>query len=156
MSRDKSDRMDTRERRNSRDPRRDERFGRPYREVADRATLREGELEPRPSGLNCNPLCPFFRCGRKSLDVRSMIIGSERKVVGYCLWVGDQCIAGQCQFAYCEKRFLLPGNRCLYAIEKAKRRESLDMFRELDKEEKEARNLRDLLKKRGGKDLDLY
>ncbi|MEZ0290765.1 MAG: hypothetical protein ABWJ42_06745 [Sulfolobales archaeon] len=151
-----SRRDSSREDRDKRDPVRDDRFKKVHRDVAERAYLREGEIEPRPLGLNCNPLCPFFRCGRKALSIRSVRIGAETKVIGYCLWVGDQCIAGQCQYAYCEKRFLLPGNKCLYAIEKSKRREGLDMFKELDREEKEAKSLRDLLKKRGGRDLDLY
>jgi hypothetical protein len=139
------------------DPRRDfvER-GRQFREVAEKVHIREGELEPRPAGIYCNPLCPYFRCAKRALTYRSTGAGVGTRVIAFCTWVGDQCIAGACQYAFCEKRYLLPGNKCLYAVEREKKKTSSDMFKELDKEEKEAKKLRDHLKKHYGKDLDLY
>jgi len=127
-----------------------------FRESTERTRLREGDIEPRPNGVYCNPLCPYFRCGKKALSYRTIGVGQGSKVVAFCSWVGDQCIAGSCQFAFCEKRYLLPGNKCLYAIEKEKRKTSADIFRELEEEEREARRVRDHLKRHYGKDLDLY
>ncbi|MGC9147923.1 MAG: hypothetical protein ACP5GI_00530 [Sulfolobales archaeon] len=140
-----------------RDPRRDfSDRGRPHREVAERVHIREGEIEPKPIGIYCNPLCPYFRCAKRALTYKTIGAGAGTKIIAFCNWVGDQCIAGACQYAFCEKRYLLPGNRCLYAIEREKKKTSGDMFRELDQEEREARRLRDHLKKHYGKDLDLY
>lgn len=144
-------------RENKGDPKRgDERVGMPQRGVAERVVLREGEVEPRPNGIYCNPLCPYFRCSNRSLDIRSTRAGTDVKAVAFCRWVGDQCIAGLCQYAYCVKRYLLPGNRCLYGVERSKKRDQQDIFRELDLEEREARKLREHLKKYSGRGLDLY
>lgn len=138
------------------DPRRtDFGRGRGYREVAERVSLREGEIEPRPNGVYCNPLCPYFRCGKKALSYRNVRINGETRLIAYCNWVGDQCIAGSCQFAYCEKRYLLPGNKCLYAIEREKKK-GADIFKELDQEESVAKRLQEHLKKHYGKKLDFY
>ncbi|MCC6030660.1 MAG: hypothetical protein LM586_03330 [Desulfurococcales archaeon] len=136
--------------------RREGRFDRSYGQPMERTFYREGEIEPRPNGVYCNPLCPFFRCAKKALNIRNMRIGNELKLVAYCSWVNDQCIAGSCQYAYCEKRYLLPGNKCLYGIEKNKKKSSHDMFKELEEEEKEARKLKDHFKKLSGRGADLY
>ncbi len=115
---------------------RDQRFGKASRPVAREVVLREGEIEPKPNGLKCNPLCPYFRCGKRALRINKEGFGRDMKFVGFCMWVGDLCIGAVCQYAYCEKRYILPDGRCLYAVEKTRKGRSMDdMFKEIEKEE---------------------
>lgn len=73
--------------------------------------------------------------------------------VGFCRWVGDTCITGDCQYAYCEKRALLPGNKCAFAVRKT---EEFDMEKEFNGKEEYDEKMKDLIsKKLGKKNLDL-
>ena len=79
--------------------------------------------------------------------------GSPYKV-GFCRWVGDTCITGECQYAYCEKRALLPGNKCAFAVNK--RNDGDDMEKELKQSDEYEDKVKDIIsKKLGKKDLDL-
>ena len=109
------------------------------------------EPNPLPLGDQCNPLCPFFRCSKKALKIDKKYVKGLLQKVSFCMWVGDNCIAGQCQYAYCEKRALLPGNKCSFAV-KAKGG-SEEFERELEREEKEMSLLSSKASRRG---LDLF
>lgn len=112
------------------------------------------EPKPMPLGEKCNYLCPFFRCNKKALNIQKKYIKGTPQKIGYCMWVGDICISGECQYAYCEKRALLPGNKCAFAI---KRVETEDMEKELKREEEYDSKMKDILAKRfGHKGYDLY
>ncbi|BCU67104.1 hypothetical protein HS7_05410 [Sulfolobales archaeon HS-7] len=73
--------------------------------------------------------------------------------IGFCRWAGDTCITGDCQYAYCDKRALLPGNKCAFAIEKRDdgKKEESDMEYE-DEIDKAAKKI--LSKRLGHKDAD--
>ncbi len=72
---------------------------------------------------------------------------------GYCRWVGDTCITGDCQYAYCEKRALLPGNKCAFAMSKRDGNKD-DIERELKEEDYDNKVKELLSKKLGKKDID--
>ncbi len=111
----------------------------------------ESEPKPLPLGDKCNPLCPYFRCSKKALKIEKRYVKGMLQKVGFCMWVGDNCIAGECQFAFCEKRALLPGNKCSFAV---KSKGGGDEFeKELEKEEKEMENLTSRASRKG---LDLF
>ncbi|MCS6769481.1 MAG: hypothetical protein NZ570_03485 [Candidatus Caldarchaeum sp.] len=57
--------------------------------------------EPTPI---CNPLCRFFRCAKKVLDLR--------RDPPWCNWVDAPCIGYQCPYAQCYQMKLLPDGRC--------------------------------------------
>jgi hypothetical protein len=113
----------------------------------------EGEPKPMPLGDKCNYLCPYFRCTKKALMITMKYIKGSPSKVGYCRWVGDLCITGDCQYAYCEKRALLPGNKCAFAIRKEEKKtvksEEEDISLILDDK------VKNLLKKHGHRDLDV-
>lgn len=80
--------------------------------------------------------------------------GSPYKV-GFCRWVGDTCITGDCQYAYCEKRALLPGNKCAFAVNKKDGNKD-DIEKELKEEDDYENKVKELIsKKLGKKDIDL-
>ncbi|BAB65338.1 hypothetical protein STK_03590 [Sulfurisphaera tokodaii str. 7] len=107
-----------------------------------------------PLGEKCNYLCPYFRCNKKALNIQKKYVKGTPQKIGYCMWVGDICITGDCQYAYCEKRALLPGNKCAFAIKRNENGE--DMERELKKEEEYDSKMKDILSKRfGHKGYDL-
>lgn len=134
----------------------DQRIGRVDRQISREVSIREGELKPMPDGKKCNPLCPYFKCTKKALGVVRRDIDGRPKFVGYCNWVNDLCIGGICQFSSCEKYYLLPNGTCLYAVERYRKSGADDMLKEMEKEEKEARRLRDLIsRKLGGRGYDL-
>jgi hypothetical protein len=110
----------------------------------------DSEPKPLPLGDSCNPLCPYFRCSKKALKIEKKYVKGMLQKVSYCMWVGDNCIAGQCQYAFCEKRALLPGNKCAFAIKPKGRSE--DFERDLAREEQEMSNLASRVSRRG---LDL-
>ncbi|MEM2204290.1 MAG: hypothetical protein QXI22_08050 [Sulfolobales archaeon] len=135
---------------------RDQRFGRADRRVAREVSIEEGELKPMPNGKQCNPLCPYFKCGKKAISVVRRDIGGSIKFAAFCNWVNDLCIGGVCQFASCEKFYLLPDGSCLYAVGRERRSSGDDMLKELEREEEKAKRLKGLIsKKLGGKDFDL-
>ena len=134
----------------------DQRFERIERKVAREVSLREDEVRPMPDGKKCNPLCPYFRCGKKALSVVRRDMGGSIKFAAFCNWANDLCIGGVCQFASCDRFYLLPDNKCLYALERERRSSGDDMFKELEKEEEKAKRFRGLLSKKfGGRDYDL-
>ncbi|BCU70719.1 hypothetical protein KN1_20160 [Stygiolobus caldivivus] len=111
------------------------------------------EPKPMPLGEKCNYLCPFFRCNKKALNIQKKYIKGTPQKVGYCMWVGDVCITGECQYAYCEKRALLPGNKCAFAVNK-KNGGTEDMEKELKHDEYDNKVKELLSKKYGRRDLD--
>lgn len=112
------------------------------------------EPKPMPLGDKCNYLCPFFRCNKKALSIQKKYIKGTPQKIGYCMWVGDVCITGECQYAYCEKRALLPGNKCAFAVNK-KNGDTEDMEKELKRDEYDNKVKELLSKKYGRRDLDL-
>lgn len=81
----------------------------------------------------CNANCEHFRCGQRALVVRpkntqgpqSQNQGQgqgyrnnnwdqrpNREGTAYCNWVGDNCVVAGCNFAFCERRALLPDGSC--------------------------------------------
>ena len=115
-------------------------------------------LRPLPIGKKCNPLCPFFRCSQRALLVQQRVFKGKPQRVAFCRWVGDYCNGAQCQFAYCDRRALLPDGSCLLAMkseEIEKNKEKEEIFKEMEKEEVEDRVLKDLAKRYGRKKFDL-
>ena len=118
-------------------------------------TINAEEPRPMPLGDKCNYLCPYFRCNKKALSIQKKYVKGTPQKIGYCMWVGDICIAGDCQYAYCEKRALLPGNKCAFAIKRNENGE--DMEKELKQEEEHESRINELLSKRfGRKGYELY
>lgn len=117
--------------------------------------LDAGEPKPMPLGEKCNYLCPYFRCNKKALMVTTKYMKGNPYKVGLCRWAGDTCITGDCQYAYCEKRALLPGNRCGFA--KKSEQTDHDLEKELEKAGDELdHQVKKILSKRlGKKDEDL-
>lgn len=114
------------------------------------------EPKPMPTGKKCNPLCPFFRCAKRALVVTSYIMRGKPQKMAYCKWIGDTCIGYQCQFAYCEKKALLPDGTCAFALreeqEKKKTKDYLEELAEEDQDEVKARSI--LTRRLGRKDLE--
>lgn len=118
-------------------------------------SFREDEPKPLPLGDKCNYLCPYFRCNKKALSIQVKYVKGTPQKLGLCRWVGDTCITGDCQYAYCEKRALLPGNKCAFAVSK-KVEEEEAIEREFKKVEEEEAKLREMIsKKLGRKEYDL-
>jgi len=129
------------------DPRRFREF-RPAKE--QRREIGDGEPKPMPLGDKCYYLCPYFKCNKKALMITMKYMKGNPYKVGKCRWVGDTCITGDCQYAYCEKRALLPGNKCAFAI---KRREDTDKEEEYEEDQMESKVKEILSKKLGGRDI---
>ncbi|MEB3780467.1 MAG: hypothetical protein GSR85_09625 [Desulfurococcales archaeon] len=91
------------------------------------------EPKPMPIGDKCNPLCPFFRCGKKALRITREHYRGRNLKVAMCNWIGDKCIGATCRFAYCEKRAILPDGRCAFAV---KGKSQMDFEEELRREER--------------------
>lgn len=88
-----------------------------------------GEPRPRPIGDKCNPLCPFFKCLKKALIVRTEYYRGRPIRVPMCSWIGDKCIGAKCRYAHCEKHAMLPDGRCAFAVQS--RRKMADFEEEL-------------------------
>lgn len=69
----------------------------------------------RPLDTMCDPSCEFFRCERKAIIRRR---GNPRIMCGY---IGDECMAGRCQYAFCKVFALLPSGECKKKLKSAKR-----------------------------------
>ncbi len=114
------------------------------------------EPKPMPIGKKCNPLCPFFRCAKRALVVTTYIMQGKPQKIAYCNWIGDTCIGYQCQFAYCEKKALLPDGTCAFAVreeqEKKKTKDYLEELAEEDQDEVKARSI--LTRRLGRRDLE--
>ena len=106
---------------------------------------RRGEPRPRPIGDKCNPLCPFFVCSYKALQVTTTFYRGRQVRVAMCKWIGDKCIGSQCRYASCAKHAMLPDGRCQFAVEARARtaRRLKDFEEELRELEREARSRRE-------------
>ncbi|MBW9141480.1 MAG: hypothetical protein TQ35_0001460 [Candidatus Aramenus sulfurataquae] len=123
------------------------------RESRHRGQYAEDEPKPLPLGDKCNYLCPYFRCNKRALMIQTKYVKGNPYKAGYCRWVGDTCITGDCQYAYCEKRALLPGNKCAFAVNKRDGSRD-DIERELREEDYDNKVKELLSKKLGKKDVD--
>ncbi|WP_236751308.1 hypothetical protein [Acidianus sp. HS-5] len=120
----------------------------------ERGQISQNEPKPLPLGEKCNYLCPYFRCNKRALMIQTKYAKGSPYKVGFCRWVGDTCITGECQYAYCEKRALLPGNKCAFAVNK--KNDGNDMEKELKQSDEYEDKVKDIIsKKLGKKDLDL-
>lgn len=96
----------------------------------------------------CNPLCPFFKCSKSALVIVNRVVKGHVQKAAMCRWIGDQCLGSRCQFAYCERKALLPDGRCAFAV---KFKESGDAFlRELEESDVDAK-VKDLLNRKVGR-----
>ncbi len=114
-------------------------------------------MKPQPINGMCNPLCPFFKCSQRALVYSKKFYRGKPQTVAMCRMVGDECIGYKCQYAYCEKRALLPDGRCA-AYEKEQQRaapKAKDMFEELAEEELNSRIKSIMTKRIGKRDLEL-
>ncbi len=103
------------------------------RELYPRREFREREfLEPKPIGKQCNNLCPLFKCAKGAQVLSTKVVKGYTQKVAMCRLTGDQCIGYQCQFAYCERKALLPNGNCAFTV---KFKDGEDFFNELDKED---------------------
>ncbi len=107
------------------------------------------EPKPMPLGDKCNYLCPYFRCNKRALSIQIKYVKGTPQKIGFCRWVGDTCIAGECQYAYCEKRALLPGNKCAFAINKKETVEEIEQ--ELEREDDIENKIKDVVARKLGK-----
>ena len=105
--------------------------------------------QPRPVGEMCSPTCPFFRCSQNALMYTKKYSHGRMITVVMCRLVGDRCIGYRCQYAYCEKKYLLPDGRCAWALKKKEGESDEDFLRDIKEEEKEVTKI-----KRVAKDLD--
>lgn len=87
------------------------------RSTAKARPLERGEPRPRPIGDRCNPLCPYFRCMKKALQIRTEYYRGRPIKIALCSWTGDKCIGSQCRYAYCTKHAMLPDGRCMFALQ---------------------------------------
>jgi hypothetical protein len=111
---------------------------------------RQSKPMPKPNGVMCSPLCPYFRCSKKALLITTEHYRGQPIKEAYCRWIGDKCIGAQCQYAYCALQKMLPDGRCGWALEK--RQQSKKEFdEELEGEEFSFRS-KSLLSKLGFKE----
>ena len=69
-------------------------------------------------------------------------IKGRMMTVVMCRLVGDRCIGYNCQYAYCERKYLLPDGRCAWALRKNEKHErEEDFLEELKREEEEFEKL---------------
>ncbi|MCS7099234.1 MAG: hypothetical protein RMH84_00570 [Sulfolobales archaeon] len=122
-------------------------------EFYSKREFRERELaEPKPLGSMCNNLCPLFRCARNALVLSTKVVKGYTQKVAMCRLTGDQCIGYRCQFAYCDRRALLPSGNCAFTV---KFKDGEEFFSELEKEELELASRSKLVKKFSKKDMFL-
>lgn len=76
----------------------------------------------------CIATCSLFRCGQRALFIKatnpqqggfqggnrgnSWEQRTFREGSPYCNWVGDLCVVSGCNYAFCERRALLPDGSC--------------------------------------------
>ncbi|HIQ03177.1 MAG TPA: hypothetical protein EYH40_02015 [Desulfurococcales archaeon] len=112
---------------------------------------RPQQFKPQPKDGKCNPLCSLFRCGKRSLVYTTRYYRGKPRKVAFCRWVGDYCKGYECQYAYCEKRALLPDGKCSFAIKGPRKKDMLEEIAELSLEE----HVKTLITRKIGK-KDLY
>ncbi len=109
--------------------------------------------KPMPIGRKCNPLCPYFRCSKKALVIKTEFFKGRQRKIAYCRWIGDTCIGASCQYAYCALRALLPNGDCMFAVQ-AEKKKTKDMFEELKESELDEKTRSLMTRRLGKKDLD--
>ncbi len=128
---------------------------RPPRQQPRIPQRRQEELKPLPIGKKCNPLCPFFRCANRALMVMTKYESGKPVKVAFCRWIGDNCIGHQCQYAYCEKKALLPDGTCAFALrEEQEKKKTKDYLEELAEEKMDEKARSILVRRLGRKDLE--
>jgi hypothetical protein len=118
----------------------------------------------------CKATCTHFRCGQRALFVRNsnpqnrdqQFKGTNRggqweqrsteNATAFCNWVGDSCVVSKCNFAFCEKRGLLPDGSCGYE-ERETGRQSKSIEDEARREEDALKIARERLLKKTGRDF---
>ncbi len=116
---------------------------------------RQEELKPLPIGKKCNPLCPFFRCANRALMIMTKYESGKPVKVAFCRWIGDNCIGHQCQYAYCEKKALLPDGTCAFAVrEEQEKKKTKDYLEELAEEKVDEKARSILVRRLGRRDLE--
>ena len=84
----------------------------------------------------CVATCSYFRCGQRALFIKNQSPPPQqqqqqqrgfqggnrensweqqrtfREGSPYCNWVGDLCVVAGCNYAFCERRALLPDGSC--------------------------------------------
>ncbi|MEM1699487.1 MAG: hypothetical protein QXG82_01160 [Sulfolobales archaeon] len=121
------------------------------REFYPKREFRDRELaEPKPLGNMCNNLCPLFKCAKNALVFSTKVIKGYTQKVAMCRLTGDQCIGYGCQFAYCDRKALLPNGNCAFTV---KFKDGEDFFNELEKEELELSTRSRLVKRYSKKDI---
>ena len=115
----------------------------------------------------CTATCSYFRCGQRALFLRATNPqkqpqqqfqrgppgGYEQRTfrdgTPFCNWVGDVCVVHKCNYAFCERRALLPDGSCALE-ERDGIRQSRSIEEEAQKEEPLVTSAKGkLLKKRG-------
>ncbi len=108
------------------------------------------ELKPMPIGDKCNQLCPFFKCSKNALVAVNKVVKGHVQKAAMCRWIGDVCLGYKCQFAFCDRKALLPDGRCAFSI-KFKESEE-EYIKELDKSDIDSKIKNILAKRTGRKD----
>ena len=120
-----------------------------------RVQRRPEELKPIPIGKKCNPLCPFFRCGNRALTVMTKYESGKPVRIAFCRWIGDNCIGYQCQYAYCDRKALLPDGTCAFAVrEEQEKKKTKDYLEELAEERMDEKARSILVRRLGRRDLE--
>lgn len=115
----------------------------------------------------CKATCQYFRCGQRALYIKpTNPMPRERpgfrsnpweqrggrEGTPFCNWVGDICVVARCNYAFCEKRALLPNGACgLQERESARPARSIE--EEARREEEALRVARERLLKKTGRDF---
>jgi hypothetical protein len=58
----------------------------------------------------CNPTCQFFKCAKNA--------NTNNRDSIWCSWTEETCDVGNCAYAMCVKRRLLPGGICGEAVKR--------------------------------------
>ncbi len=127
------------------------RRGGPGRRPAPLPPRAEAKPAPAPDG-SCNALCSYFKCLNNALVVVRRPSHGRMQRTAYCRWIGDECIAGSCQYASCNLKALLPDGGCLYVKEKRVERPEKtleEIEAELKREEAEMSKIERLMRRRG-------
>lgn len=105
------------------------------------------DAKPKPLGDKCNPACPFFRCSQNALMFTKKYQRGKMITVVMCRLVGDKCIGYKCQYAYCERKYLLPDGRCAWVLRKKESESGEDEFiKEMKEEERELGRIKNKLR----------
>ena len=70
----------------------------------------------------------------------------------YCNWVGDICVVSKCNYAFCEKRALLPDGSCGFE-DRDSMKQTKSIEDEARMEEDALRSARERLLKKTGKEF---